>query len=245
MVMFTEAKMPQQDAVLIPLPPFTDRPPQERLRALGAGVRVEQATVAWMAVEGLVALGAGILAHSVLLVAFGLDSVIELVSGGVLLWRLWIEAAGGRLDRVARAEQRAAWVVGVSLAALCAYIVVTAAWALIEGVRPDPSPAGIVLAVAALIVMPLLVRAKRRIAAEINSAALRADAACSLSCAAMAAALLGGLGVNAILHWWWAEYLAALVFLYWLVPETWRALRAAARGEGACCDSACGRLTNR
>jgi divalent metal cation (Fe/Co/Zn/Cd) transporter len=111
---------------------------------------------------------------------------------------------------------------------------------VIEGARPDASPVGIALAVAALVVMPLLVRAKRRIAAEINSAALRGDAACSLSCAAMAVALLAGLGFNAILHWWWAEYLAALAFLYWLLPETWGMLRAAARGEGACsCDDAC------
>lgn len=252
--MSTEAKMTQRggvpapvgrtrpDAVLIPLTPSTGHPPQERLQAAQAGVRVEQVTVAWMAIEALVAIGVGILAHSVLLVAFGLDSVIELVSGGVLLWRLWIEAAGGRLDRVERAERRAARVVGMSLAALCVYIVVTAAWGLIAGVRPDRSPAGIGLAVAALVVMPLLVRAKRRIAAEINSAALHGDAACSLSCVAMAAALLGGLGFNAVLHWWQAEYVAALAFLYWLVPETRRALRAAARDERACCcDVACGR----
>src|SRR5690348_11404399 len=86
-----------------------------RAAAVRAGVRIEQITIAWMVVEALVAIGAGVLARSVLLTAFGLDSVIELVAGGVLLWRLLTEARGGALDRVERAENRAAWVTGTAL----------------------------------------------------------------------------------------------------------------------------------
>src|SRR5437588_2507124 len=94
-----------------------------RARAIRAGVRVEQITIGWMALEAVVAIGAGLLAHSVLLTAFGLDSVIELITGGVLLWRLSTEARGGALERVERAENRAAWVTGIALLLLCLYIV--------------------------------------------------------------------------------------------------------------------------
>jgi divalent metal cation (Fe/Co/Zn/Cd) transporter len=207
-----------------------------RLRAAVAGVRVELVTVAWMAAEALIAIAAGVLARSVLLVAFGLDSVIELLSGAVLLWRLRIEAGGGRLERVQRAERHAAWVVALSLVLLCVYIVLSAVWGLLRGVRPDVSPAGIVLAVAAVVVMPLLARAKRRVAAAIQSPALHGDAACSMTCAAMAGALLAGLAGNAVLRWWQVEYVAVLAFLYWLVPEAQESLTAARRGLLCCCD---------
>jgi len=206
--------------------------------AVRAGVRIEQITIAWMVVEAIVALWAGMAARSTLLVAFGLDSVIELASGGVLLWRLSVEAAGGHLDRVERAERTAAWIVGGSLALLCAYIVGSSAWALLAGARPDGSIPGVGLAVAAVIGMPLLARAKRRIADRIGSAALRGDAACSLTCAAMAGALLAGLLLHLAFGWWWAEPLAALGFLYWLVPETREALAAARRGRMGCCEDA-------
>jgi divalent metal cation (Fe/Co/Zn/Cd) transporter len=93
------------------------------------------------------------------------------------------------------------------------------------------------LAIAAVIVMPLLVRSKRRIASEIGSAALRADAACSLTCAYMAATLLVGLALTTILGWWWADSVAALALLYWIVPEAREALQAARSGNGGC---ACG-----
>jgi len=213
-----------------------------RAEAVRAGVRVEQLTIVWMTLEAIVALWAGATARSALLVAFGLDSIIELVSGGVLLWRLSVEAAGGRLDRVERAERTAAWVVGGSLALLSVYIVVTSAWTLLTGARPDASIPGLGLAIAAVATMPFLARAKRRIAVRIDSAALRGDAACSLTCAAMAGALLAGLLLHLAFGWWWAEPLAALGFLYWLVPETREALAAARRGRMGCCeDASCNR----
>ena len=127
---------------------------KERGRAVRAGVRVEQLSVGWMTVEAIVALTAGLLARSVLLTAFGIDSVIELVTGGVLLWRLSTEARGGSLERVERAENRAAWVTGVGLVLLCLYIVASAGVGLWTHSRPENAPAGIVLALVALIGMP-------------------------------------------------------------------------------------------
>jgi divalent metal cation (Fe/Co/Zn/Cd) transporter len=136
-----------------------------------------------MSVEAVVAIGAGLLAHSVLLTAFGIDRVIELITGGVLLWRLATEACGGSLERVERAEHRAAWVVGVGLSLLCVYVVASAGSSLLTHSRPDSSIIGIALASAVVIGMPLLAWRKRVIATRIDSAALRGDAACSITCA--------------------------------------------------------------
>ena len=202
-----------------------------------AGIQVEAITIAWMVVEATVAIGAGIVARSVLLTAFGLDSVIELVSGGVLLWRLLVEATGMSLERVERAENRAAWVTGISLALLCIYIVALAALAIATRTRSETSFVGIGLAVVAVIGMPILARTKRRIATQIGSAALRGDAACSITCAYMAGALLVGLLLNSIFGWWWADSLAALALVYWLVREAREALKGARAGRGGCaCD---------
>ncbi|HZS91866.1 MAG TPA: cation transporter [Chloroflexota bacterium] len=227
-------------------PPLTlSTPPSQaaRVQAIRAGVRVEQVTVVWMTVEAIVAIGAGVLAHSVLLTAFGLDSVIELVTGGVLLWRLATEARGGPLERLERAENRAAWVTGIALLLLCLYIVASAGVSLWTHSRPESAPAGIALALAALVGMPLLARRKRAIAARIDSAALRGDAACSITCAYMAAALLVGLFLTAALGWWWADSVAALGLLYWLQGEAREALEGARSGRGGCScgDDGCGR----
>jgi divalent metal cation (Fe/Co/Zn/Cd) transporter len=202
-----------------------------------AGVRVEAVTVAWMAAEAAIAIGAGIAAQSVLLTAFGFDSVIELVTGGALLWRLATEARGGSLARVERAEHRAAWVAGVGLVLLCVYVVATSAVSLLAGHHAEDSPVGLALALIAVVGMPLLAARKRAIAARLGSAALRGDAACSITCAYMAGTLLVGLALNALLGWWWADAVAALALLYWLVPEAREALEGARAGRAGC---ACG-----
>jgi len=213
----------------------------QRADQVRSGVRVEMVTIVYMVIEAAVALGAGLLARSVLLTAFGIDSLIELVTGGVLLWRLLTEARGGALERVERAENRAAWVTGIGLVVLCGYVVLSAGASLVLRARPDSSVAGLVLAVVAVLLMPLLAWRKRDIAARIGSAALRGDAACSLTCAYMAGALLVGLGLNAAFGWWWADPLAALVMLYWLQGEAHEALAGARAGRGGCgCgDDAC------
>ncbi len=206
-----------------------------------AGVHIEIVTVLWMIIEGAIAIAAGIVARSALLTAFGIDSGIELVSGGVLLWRLSTEARGGSLERVERAEHRAAWVVGVSLIVLCLYVIGSGAAELLLRHKPEESLVGIGLAVVAVVGMPVLARRKRIIAERIGSAALRGDAACSITCAYMAGALLVGLVLNAALGWWWADALASFGLLYWLVREAREALEGARAGRGgcACGDAAC------
>lgn len=213
---------------------------QERASAVRAGVTVEIITIIWMVVEAAVAIGAGVLARSVLLTAFGIDSVIELVTGGVLFWRLTTEARGGSLERVARAENRAAWITGVGLMLLCLYVVASAALGLLTHHQAEASIVGIGLSVAAVLGMPVLAWRKRTIAARLASAALRGDAACSLTCAYMAATLLVGLILNAALRWWWVDSVAALALLYWLIPEAREALEGARAGRGGCsCGNEC------
>lgn len=213
------------------------RVPTQRAALVRAGIRVEQVTLAWMLMESAVAIGAGVVARSVALTAFGLDSVVELVSGGVLLWRLVTEAQGSPLQRVERAERRAAWVTGVALVLLCGYVPVTAAVSLLTHTQAESSRIGIGLALVAVVSMPVLARRKRAIAVPLGSAALRGDAACSITCAYMAATLLAGLMLTALLGWWWADSLAALGLLYWLVPEAREAIEGARAGHGTCaCD---------
>jgi divalent metal cation (Fe/Co/Zn/Cd) transporter len=184
-----------------------------------------------MAAEAAISLAAGVVAGSVLLTAFGLDSVVELVSGGVLLWRLSVEARGEETARIELVERRATWVVSVSLAMLCVYVLATSIYDLANQAKPAASPVGIGVSVAAVIAMPYLAYRKRQIARRIDSAALAGDAAESMTCAYMAATVLVGLGLNALFHWWWAEDVAALVFLLWLAGETREALEEA-RDEG-------------
>ncbi len=195
------------------------------------GIRLEVFTVGWLIIEAAISIGAGMVAGSILLTAFGIDSLIEMVSGGVLLWRLSLEA-GGKADeeRAERAEWRAAWVVGIALALLCIYVLISAIYALVTHSKPESSPVGIGMAVAATFVMPWLSFSKRRVANRIGSGALRGDAASSMTCGYMAATVLIGLALNAVLGWWWVESLAALVFLFWLVGETREALEEA-RGD--------------
>jgi divalent metal cation (Fe/Co/Zn/Cd) transporter len=209
-------------------------PYASRRRDLRAGVRIELVTIVWMLAEMAVALAAGLIAGSVLLVAFGVDSLIELVTGGVLLWRLAAEARNGSLKRVERVERRAAWVTAVALALLCAYVLVSAGLGLARSAHPTESPLGIGVAGAAVVVMPLLALIKRRLAHRLGSAALRGDAACSVTCAYMASTVIIGLALNAALGWWWADSVAALALLYWLGRETCEALRAARAGSSGC-----------
>lgn len=199
----------------------------ERIAQVRTGVRVEVFTILWMMIEAAVSVEAGVLAGSALLIAFGIDSIIELVSGAILLWRLALEARGEETERVERAEQRASWVVACALVLLCLYVLATAIYGLIARSHPESSLAGIIISAAAVIVMPLLGVTKRRLAARLGSGALRGDAACSFTCGYMAATVLLGVGLNALFHWWWIEDVAALVFLFWLVGETREALEKA------------------
>lgn len=205
--------------------------PQARADLVRAGVRVEILTLSWMIFEALISIGSGWAAGSALLIAFGLDSLIELASAALLIWRLASESeSDGGVAAVERVERRATWVSAALLALLCLYVAASIVVGLVWRIEPEVSFAGIGVSIGALLAMPLLAAAKRRINVGLGSAALRADIAESVTCAYMAGTVLAGLALNAALGWWWAEYLAAAVFLYWLISET-RETFEAARGE--------------
>jgi divalent metal cation (Fe/Co/Zn/Cd) transporter len=204
--------------------------------AARTGVRLELVTVVWMVAEATLAIGAGVVARSVLLTAFGADSVIELLSGGLLLWRLEAERRGGDLERVERTEVTAARLSASLLVALCLYVVATTAAGVFAHVEPDRSFLGLGVAAAALVVMPALAQGKRGVNRVLESAALRADIAETTVCAGMAATVLLGVALHATLGWWWAEYAAAVGLLVWLVVETKEVLEAARAGRARCRD---------
>ena len=207
----------------------------QRTGQLRLGVRIELVTIIWMTIEASIAIVTGFATHSVSLQGFGIDSIIELISGGVLLWRLRVEQRGGTTGVVERAERRAAWITAIGLFALAVYIVGDSAFAFLTRSRPEASWWGIGLAIAATIIMPLLWRGKLRVARRIESAALKADAMCSITCAYMAITLLVGLLLNKFFGWWWADPLAALGLVYFIVKEGREALHEARTGETCCC----------
>ncbi len=195
-----------------------------RVLLLRRGVLLEVATVSYNSIEGLVAIAAGLAAGSVALTGFGVDSVIEVASGVVLWWRLRAELGSAPVGRTV--ETRAARAAGALLLALAAYLVVESGRRLIVGDQPEPSPVGMALAALSLIVMPLLARAKLRTARALESAALRADAHETIVCAWLSLTTLVGLGLNALLGWWWADPLAALAMLPLIVREGLEAWQA-------------------
>lgn len=197
-----------------------------RTLALRRGIRLEIVTVVWMAVEAALAIGAGIAARSVLLTAFGADSLIELLSGATLLWRLNTESRGGDERRVEAVERRATRISAVLLVLLSVYVVGSSVAGLVLRLEPEPSRLGIAVSALALILMPWLASRKRSVNASLQSAALRADIVESATCAYLAAVTLAGVGVAALTGWWWVEYLAALGLLWWLVPEAREAFEA-------------------
>ncbi len=188
------------------------------------GLRLEYLTIGWNCVEALVAIVSGAVAGSIALIGFGLDSIIEVSSGVILLWRLRGDRDQARREAM---EKRALKLVGVSFFALAAYVAVESGKTLWLKEAPEHSVVGIALAGLSLIVMPLLARAKRRVAAGISSRALHADSRQTDLCAYLSAILLAGLVLNATLGWWWADPVAGLLMTPIIVNEG----REAFRGE--------------
>ena len=196
------------------------------------GRRLERLTIAWNSFEAVVALVSGVMAGSIALVGFGLDSVIETTSAVILLWRLRADA-----DRASRerAELTARRLVGACFVLLALYVAAESVHALWIKAQPERSLPGILIAVAAIVVMPMLGRAKRRVAAQLQSRALEADSRQADFCAYLSAILLAGLLLHALLGWWWADPAAGLVMVPIIAREGVQGLR----GE-ACDDCACG-----
>lgn len=212
-------------------------PHSVRVHSLRMGIAIELVALIWMVVEAAVSLFSGYLAHSVSLAGFGLDSVIELIAGGVLLWRLMLEQRGRSLEAVERAERIAAWTTALCLFALALYLLLSSSLALLNHNHPEFSWSGLGIALAASVIMPLLWWGKLRVANQIDSGALKADAMCSATCAWMSLCLLVGLLLNALFGWWWADSLAALALLYFIVREGQEAFHEARTGEScSCCD---------
>jgi len=195
-------------------------------RLVERGRRLEFFTIGWNIIEAIVSIGAGLLAGSIALIGFGVDSLIESASGTVLLWRL---RAG---EKGEEREQRALKLVGWSLLALAAYVAVEAAKSLIEGEEPQRSIPGIIIAALSLVVMPLLAKAKRKVAAGLKSKAMAADSTQTDICAYLSAILLGGLGLNALLGWWWADPIAGLMMVPIIAKEGLEALRGEINTHG-------------
>ncbi|MBM3493888.1 MAG: hypothetical protein FJX72_06145 [Armatimonadetes bacterium] len=187
-----------------------------------AGLRLELVTIGWNVIEAGVAIGAGWVAGSVALIGFGADSVIESLSGVALVWRLL-----GRMHDEVR-ERMALRLVGWSFIALAAYVGSSAAMSLIRSEPPESSVTGIVLAILSVIVMPILARAKRRVASRLQSGAMHADARQTDICAYLSAILLAGLALNAWCGWWWADPAAALMMTPIIAREGVSALRGKA-----------------
>jgi divalent metal cation (Fe/Co/Zn/Cd) transporter len=198
-----------------------------RVDQVRRGLHLEYFTIAYNSLEALIAIVFGIVAGSVALVGFGLDSVIEVTSGATLIWRLRADSSIAARER---AERTALRIVGVCFLGLAAYVTYEAAESLWLQRAPERTMPGIALAVASMVVMPLLARAKRRVAGRIGSSALTADAMQTQLCTCLSAILLGGLLLNALLGWWWADPLAALAMIPIMVKEG----RSALRGETCC-----------
>ncbi|MDR3554729.1 MAG: cation transporter [Syntrophobacteraceae bacterium] len=211
------------------------QPESTRKGQVRSGIWIELVTIVWMTIEAGVAITVGFATRSVSLKGFGFDSIIELIAGGILLWRLLVEERGGSLERIEQAERRASWVTAISLFVLAIYIVSDSALAFFTRTKPESSWWGIGLAVAAAIGMPLLWKGKLRIAKRIGSAALKADAACSITCGYMSLTLLAGLLLNRLFGWWWADPLAAFGLVYFLVREGREAWHEARTGQTCCC----------
>lgn len=183
------------------------RTPLTRPAAVRRAGWLTAATIVWNAVEAVVAIVAGGLAGSGALIAFGLDSVIEVSSASVVVWRLRRERDD---DCTQPSDELATKAIAVSLAALAVWVAGNAVVDLAVGHRPEASTIGITLAALSLVVMPLLARAKRRLGPVLGSRAVEADAAQTSICAWLSAVLLAGLTANALLGWWWADPVAAL-----------------------------------
>src|SRR6266550_1009411 len=189
------------------------------------GKRLEYFTIAWNSLEGLVAVIAGTIAGSISLVGFGIDSFIEVTSGATLLWRMSVDANQQARERNERLSIR---VVGVCFLALAVYVAYESVLDLIGRKAPEHSLAGIVLACVSLVVMPILSRAKKRVASELGSAAMSADAKQTDFCVYLSAILLAGLLLNTVFGWWWADPVAGLVMTPIIAKEGVEAVKGKA-----------------
>jgi len=192
---------------------------------------LEYFTVGWNVIEGVVAIGAGLLAGSVALVGFGVDSSIEVISALGLLWRLRKAGPEATVAEESGAERRALYVVAATFFLLAAYITFEAVTSLLGREAPDRSTVGLVLSLLSLVIMPALAYMKQRAGREMGSRALVADAAETWVCSYLSLALLAGVGLHELFGWWWADPLGALAMLPVILWQGWETLGEAREHE--------------
>ena len=206
----------------------------DRQRDVQLALWLTYITIGWMTIEGAAALLLGWASKSLLLEAFGIDSLIELFSGGVLLWRLKVEARGAVTSgHVEAVERRAAKWVGYSLYLLVVYVLLNSGYGLFIAKRitdTHESAWGILIGIVAKVGMPILAGYKIKVATRLNSRALRADAVESIVCGYLSIVLMVGLVATRILGWWWLDSVAALALIPFIIKEA----REAIRGECDC-----------
>ena len=211
--------------------------PRERADDVRLALLLTYITLGWMTIEGAASLLLGWASKSLLLEAFGFDSIIELFSASVLLWRLRIEASGlADKARVEAVEHRASRLVGYTLYFLVAYVVFNSVYGIFIAHRvtdTHESAWGILIGLVAKIGMPILAGYKLKVAARLNSGALRADAIEAIVCGYLSIVLMVGLAATRILGWWWLDSVAALALIPFLIKEA----RAAIEGEDTCCSA--------
>ena len=222
--MHQPAQIEQRVAPVVARRPAIDRALLERrARRLAWGAN------AWHVAEFAIALAAGISAGSIALIGFGIDSLIEVLAGGVILWLFT-----GRRRGSAVAERRAQLAIAATFFLLAGYVAVESVRTLIDGDHPDVSWVGIALAAVTAPTMPLLARAKRRVGHQLGSAATVSEGAQNMVCAYLSIALLLGLGANAVLGWWWADPVAALAIAAIAAREVVLGWRGESCADGCC-----------
>jgi divalent metal cation (Fe/Co/Zn/Cd) transporter len=195
---------------------------EERMALVRSGKRLQYFSIGWNGLEAGVAIVSGLVAHSISLVGFGFDSLIEVTSASAVLWRMHLD----KPDRREHAERVSLRIIGCSFLALAAYLAVDSINSIYRHERPQHSVAGIALAIVSLIVMPLLSRSKRRVGRQLSSGAMQADATQTEFCTYLSAILLFGLAANWLLGWWWADPAAAIVMVPLIAREGVQGLRA-------------------
>jgi divalent metal cation (Fe/Co/Zn/Cd) transporter len=202
----------------------------DRAALVRRGLLLNYLTICYNTLEAVVALIAGSLAGSVALVGFGIDSVIEVSASAAAQWRLRVDIDEHGRERI---ERIALQVIGWSFLALATYVVIDSGTTLWRREHPERSTVGLVILTLSVIVMPVLARAKRRVARALASRALEADAVQTSLCAYLSVIALAGVGLNAMFGWWWADPVAALAMVPIIAKEGFEDLRG-----GECCDDA-------
>ena len=205
----------------------------ERRRLLHRrALRLEYFTIGWNVLEAIVAIGAGVVAGSVALVGFGVDSGIEVISAVGLWWRLRTAGPDATVAEESAAERRALYIVAATFFLLAAYIASEAGMALLGREEPDRSTVGLVLSVLSLLIMPLLAWWKQRTGRQMHSRALVADSVETWVCSYLSLSLLAGVGLHQLFGWWWADPAGALAMLPVIVWQGWETLAEARDQQG-------------